>query len=180
MGGCLPHCAHLARGSAVTTGTFGTVANVQPSAGVSSACDSHRRSGLAPHMCSPWCRQISGNAGDYLWPLCLCLQYGQGTDGPTDASLRGVSYAGPSYRLRGWTVSLVPCPIRFHSPLPLTVTFDRMSDAVYALTWDRQRWWCATCDCPLFVCDPCFEITAHAHLGIVWRNHHLGYEWDDA
>jgi hypothetical protein len=61
----------------------------------------------------------------------------------------------------------------YHAPscstllFPSTVTFDRMSDAVYALRWDRQRWWCATCDCPLFVCDQCFEITTHAHLGIV-------------
>ena len=41
------------------------------------------------------------------------------------------------------------------------VTFHLASDAVYALRWDRQKWWCATCDCPLFICDPCFELTTH-------------------
>ena len=37
-------------GCAVMTGTYGTIAHGHPRAVVSSACDSHRRSRLAPHM----------------------------------------------------------------------------------------------------------------------------------
>jgi hypothetical protein len=62
----------------------------------------------------------------------------------------------------------------YHAPPPPdsslifshNVSFEITADALYALRWDTHKWWCATCDCPLFICDPCFEMTVHALIGI--------------
>jgi hypothetical protein len=66
----------------------------------------------------------------------------------------------------GGITSTMPLPHLNPLIFSHNVSFEITADALYALRWDRHKWWCATCDCPLFICDPCFEMTVHALIGI--------------